>query len=53
MHWRGLAPEELMDLRRDGPAAPPLDERVEEQLAASVRVFLPSVQLVVDLGNVH
>lgn len=45
---RRVAPDEPVDLLRDGPAGEPADEGVEEQLGAPVRVFLPPVELVVD-----
>jgi len=40
-------PQENAKLLSDGAHAPPIDERVEYQLVASIRVFLPSIQLVV------
>ena len=44
---RRTTPDEPMDGAVDGTFGQPLDERIEQQLRASVRVLLPPVQLVV------
>lgn len=45
--YRRGAPDEHTQLLRDRPHAPPVDERVEDQLVAPVRALLPSIELVV------
>ena len=45
---RCTAPDEPVDRDIDGSLCQPLGEGVEQKLRASIRVLLPSVQLVID-----